>query len=47
MLCPTCRSRTVVTGIALGLMTACAIAGAWLGSVALFSPDASRRLVGR
>ncbi|WP_153161034.1 glycosyltransferase family 39 protein [Zoogloea sp. 1C4] len=40
MLCPSCRNRTVVTGIALGLMTGCAIAGAWLGSAALSDPDA-------
>lgn len=40
MLCPSCRNRTVVSGIALGLMTGCAIAGAWLGSIALTNPDA-------
>ena len=39
MLCPSCRNRAVGAGIALGLVTACAIAGAWLGAVALTNPD--------
>lgn len=40
MLCPSCRNRDVGAGIALGMVVASAIAGAWLGAVALTNPNA-------
>lgn len=40
MLCPSCRNRAVVAGIAFGLATACVIAGAWLAALALTDPSA-------
>lgn len=40
LLCPSCRSRGVLTGIALGTLVTGLTAGAWLGAVALTQPEA-------
>ena len=38
LLCPTCRSRTVIVGLTAGLTIAALIGGSWLTGVALFHP---------
>ena len=40
MLCPSCRNRSVLGGIAIGLAGAGLTAGLWLGALAFSAPDA-------